>query len=132
MFVENLTKTDFLEFVTNDNSIKSGFQNRDVVIDDIWNFTAENGRVSFSIGHVDFVFTDFDAYNNYMFRSYNGSHNKQWIEFMYGKFGDLYKYAFYKFRTTEKRKMLKRVGEQFGKETAKFESLFANEKEFEG
>ena len=130
MFVENLTKSDFLEYVSKDKEILKDFWNREISIDDIFDFNVEKGRVSFSIGRVDFVFTDFDAFNNYMFRGYNGTHNKEWISFMYSKFGEDYKYAFYKFRTLEKRRFLRRVGEQFDKETAKFENLFMTENEF--
>ena len=132
MFVERLSKEEFAEFIAKERFVQAecGMISKNVV-DAIREFEVQNGRVSLSIGRVDFVFTDFDCVNNYMFRSYNGAHNKEWLAFMFGKFGEDYKLAFYKYRTQEKRRMLNRVGEQFNKETKNYEKLFQAEDEFE-
>lgn len=131
MFVERLTKEELLAFVLKDEAVKYEYIKRCGTVDAIRYFSVDNGRVTFSIGNIDFVFTDFDVSNNYMFRSYNGGHNKAWIQFMYDKFGEDYRLAFYKFRTQEKRRLLKRVADQFDKDNRVYEKCFHVEDESE-
>ena len=131
MFVEQLKKEDFLQFTLRNDFVKEEFLRCGNSIDIIRDFEVSDGRVTFSIGRVDFVFTDFDVYNNYMFRSYNGAHDKAWLKFMYDKFGMEYKHEFYKFRTQEKRRFLKSVSDRIDIENAKYELLFNDENEKE-
>ena len=132
MFVERLLKKDFLEYALRDSFVRDEYVRFGANENVMREFTVEKGRVAFSIGRIDFVYTDFDANNNYMFRGYNGSHDKNWIKFMYGKFGSDYQHEFYKFRTQERRRLLDRVSEQFAKETLGYNKLFEAEDEMDG
>ena len=132
MFVERLKKEDFAKFILDDKYIESEYKAfGETIVDAISEFEVENGRVTFSVGRVDFLFTDFDCLNNYVFRSYNGSHNKDWLAFMYQKFGTEFKHEFYKYRTQEKRRMMKFVSARFDAENAIYEKTFEESRESE-
>ena len=132
MFVERLKKEDFAKFILDDKYIESEYKALgESIVDAISEFKVENGRVTFSVGRVDFLFTDFDCSNNYVFRSYNGSHNKDWLAFMYQKFSTEFKHEFYKYRTQEKRRMMKSVSARFDAENAIYEKTFEESREIE-
>ena len=132
MFVERLKKEDFAKFILDDKYIESEYKALgESIVDAISEFEVENGRVTFSVGRVDFLFTDFDCSNNYVFRGYNGSHNKVWLVFLYQKFGTEFKHEFYKIRTQEKRRMMKSVSARFDAENAIYEKTFEESREIE-
>lgn len=133
MFVERLKKEDFAQFIANDEYIQERYKKLgDNIVDAIYGFEIHEGLVKFSVGNVTFVFTDFDYSNNYMFRSYNGSnHNKDWLAFMFKKFGVEYKHEFYKFRSQEKRRLLKHVSSRIHADNARYEKVFQGEEQIE-
>jgi len=132
MFVERLSKEELEEFAKRDKYVEEGRIVRNSYDENqVRYFEVCDGRVTFSIGRVDFLFTDFDCSNNYVFRSYNGSHNKDWLAFMFEKFGMEYKLAFYKYRTMEKRRLLKQLSDRIDSDNARYEKIFEEEKEIE-
>ena len=72
---------------------------------------------------VGFKFTDFDYNTNYTIVLYKGVHDKDWIKFMYEKFGEEYKEAFLNFREEEKRQILEDTAKRFDEDTMEYGDL---------
>ena len=123
MFVEQLTKEDLIEYLTNhelikyDESIKSQYD-----FSLIENYKVKEGKITFKIRDIKLKFTDFDYNTNYTLKLYNGVHNKCWINFMYKKFGTKYKTAFLTFREQEKSAILEAAAKRFDEDTSKYEN----------
>lgn len=90
MFVEQLSKEELLtyliEYEYNDKNIGMKLLN----VNNMKYFHSKDGIVSFYLKTTTHQFSDFDYKNNYRLRTYEGLHNKNWLNFMYEKFGTPY------------------------------------------
>ena len=121
MFVEKLTKDDIVNYIANyeivkyDESVKRQYD-----FNLISNYKVTAGKITFSIRNINFEITDFDFETNYTIKL-KGVHNKNWLNFMYEKFGDAYKKAFLAYRSQEKKKLLEETAKNFDDDTADYE-----------
>jgi len=121
MFVEQLSKEDIIEYITNyelpkyDDYMKNQYDFKAIT-----NYKVSEGKITFRIRDKKFKFTDFDYTTNYIIACYNGVHSKRWLNFMYKRFGEEYKQAFLSFREREKIEVLKAAEKRFDEDTSKY------------
>lgn len=124
MFIQKLNKSDFVNF------IKAIYSNTNYLIDftqDIDNmisFKKTDKRVVIKTPNIIYNFTDFDFQKSGNYNLIDGNHDKRWLKFMYGKFGDEYKQAFLVYRETEKQQVLERCSKKFDSYTEEFTKQF--------
>lgn len=94
MFIERLTKKDICNYLAGTNKQNGNIQN--LVEENIRNFKAKNGKLTFSFNNVNFIATDFNL------ASSKHSTNENWAEFLYKKFGKEYADAIFEHRQKRK------------------------------
>jgi len=97
MFVEKLNQSDYIEFLNNLDKENKGFD-----VNSVTNFKLENEKVTFDINDIHYTFTDFDYIDSDMQMIFYNINNIQWLNFMFDKFGLLYKTAFNNYNKARK------------------------------
>lgn len=123
MFVEKLTKDEIIDFITNHEIAKrNDYVKVQYDFNEIDNYNVSESEITFRIRDKKFKFTDFDYSSNYTNTSYSGLHDKNWLRFMYNRFGNPYKIAFLSFREQEKRDILEATAKRFDEDTEMYEN----------
>ena len=128
MFVEQLSREDLIDYITNYELVKyDDYVRSQYDFNAISNYKVSKGKITFRIRDKKFKFTDFDYTTNYVIALYKGVHNGRWLHFMSRKFGNAYKIAFLTFREQEKNSVLEATGKRFDEDTLKYvEGFYSN------
>lgn len=125
MYIEKLTKGDIINFY-NENVYKTLLsKNRKIGIDyivlkyspnHIKDYVSENGQVTFNVSDMSVSLSDYDFKTNRTFKLNKFLCNKDWLKFMYSKFGDEYLKSFVAFREDAKQVVIDKEIERLKKE----------------
>ena len=125
MFIEKLSKEDVAKF------LNKKFKQRVELLTDMYDFNNpcfyENvdGKITLKTKYNSFTLTDFEfEYSFGTLLSENAKYDKDWLNFMYAKFGEEYKKAFLNMRENLKNEAIKKYEEKYDKDTEKFENEF--------
>ena len=125
MYIEKLTKGDIINFY-NENVYKTLLsKNRKIGIDyivlkyspnHIKDYVSENGQVTFNVSDMSVSLSDYDFKTNRTFKLNKFLCNKDWLKFMYSKFGDEYLKSIVAFREDAKQVVIDKEIERLEKE----------------
>lgn len=121
MFVEQLSKEDFIDYLTKYELVRyDEYTKSQYDFNAITDYKVCEGKVTFRINDKKFKFTDYYFRTNYIIVLRRDAHDKNWLNFMFKKFGNPYKFAFLKFRELEKSRVLDETGAIFDNDTLNY------------
>ena len=87
--------------------------------------TRKKGKITvFLRDRSNIEITDFDYKPSHIIRLLSGMHDKNWLKFMYEKFGEEYKTAFLEFRKEATNQLLDKENSRLQSQTAEYEKMF--------
>lgn len=87
--------------------------------------TRKQGKITaFLHDRSNIEITDFDYKPSHIIRLCSGMHDKNWLKFMYEKFGEEYKIAFLEFRKETTNQLLDKENSRLQSLTAEYEKMF--------
>ena len=122
MFVEKLTKEEVLGFYR-DCLIRNGEEYVLEFLDnleDAKDYKNMGDKITYILKGIKFTITDFEYSSEKTFRLYAGLHNRDWLKFMYKRFGEPYRQAFIESRKQERKRVLTFFAKRFDNDTAKY------------
>lgn len=127
MFIEKLSQEDIAYFLSNKHfGIKTKIPDIHK-FDNPVAFNKFNGALVFESEYICYIFTDYE-YAEIDKNRTNGKNkgfvtrfDKDWINFMYNRFGEKYKTSFSEYRQANKKAALKQAEQKYDEETKKIE-----------
>ena len=125
MFIERLNKEEIINYCKDD---LRKFQEEIPFLyfnpDEVNKYTLADGKVTLDISGVSYSISDFDLTNYDKVRHDSSTADIDWIKYMYKKFGEEYKKAFFSYREEQKNKTVAETINKFDSFTSECEKSF--------
>lgn len=123
MFIEKISKEEIIAF-SKDFLKKFQEENPHIYfeLNQIFRYKKNKGVVTFALSGVAFTVSDFDFKNDYLTNCNRFGVDKAWLKFMYDKFGEEYKKAFFKNREKQRQLVIKETANKFDLSTAEYKA----------